>query len=390
MDLLNGSDISARGFAVMVLGDGYCGGLFDPLPWNQPMYVCVPPKIARPGGMVRSLFPDWPGLRRLGEWADARWNLKAKYLHRTIARWKPHIVHSLAVRPSGVFTWEVLSKMPRSSRPRWIVSGWGSDLNLGLDMPDVRPKLVEVLRNCDGFIPDSRRDLNKALRAGLDPRKVLSYEPIPGHGGCDPNAFPLRRVEAPRRDVFLVMKAHDTGVNDIGKVLQAIQNVEAHLSGYEIHLTLCSEATRALVEKLPESLRQRMHCHPMLPDPVLQGLLSRARVVVAPSTSDGTPVSMLDAMAVGAIPLFSPLESIADWIEHGVNGLLAEAGDVNAISAAMRRAVTDDELFQRAAILNRAIVLRRANRDTIRKQMLHCYRSFAYGSPAPEVLARAA
>ncbi len=71
MDLLANSNIQARAFAVMVLGDGLLGGMYDPQPWNQPMYVCVPPKVHRPGGMVRSLFPDLPGMRRLGEWADA-------------------------------------------------------------------------------------------------------------------------------------------------------------------------------------------------------------------------------------------------------------------------------------------------------------------------------
>ncbi len=271
-----------------------------------------------------------------------------------------------------------------------MVSGWGSDLNLGLDMPEVRDQLIEVLHHCDGFIPDSRRDLGKALRVGLDPAKVMSYEPIPGHGGCDPNAFPLRRVDVPNRDVLLFMKALDTGVNDVGKVLQAIQNIEPHLSGYEVHLTICSPETRAMVEKLPISLQKRMHCHPMLSEPDLNQLLSRARVVVAPSTSDGTPVAMLDAMAVGAVPLFSPIESITDWITDGENGLLAEAGDVDGISAALHRALTDDELFRRAAILNRAIILKRANRDTIREQMLACYRNFVSGVSVPHGLARAA
>jgi glycosyltransferase involved in cell wall biosynthesis len=380
MNLLENSDVTARAFAVMVLGDGLCGGMYAPLPWRQPIYVSSPPLVPRKATMVRSMFPNFPGMRRFSQWAESRWDLKAHWLRRTILRWKPHVIHSLATRPAGVFTWQVLSGLAKNLRPKWMVSAWGSDLNLGLDMPDVRPGLEAVLRNCDGFIPDCRRDLGKALRAGLDPSKVLFHDPLPGNAGFSPDQFPLRRTEAPKRDIVMVMKAFNTGVNDVGKVLQAIQQLESNLAGYEIHLMMCSPETRLLVQNLSESLRERIHCHAMLAEEPFAKLLGRARVVIAPSTSDGTPISMVEAMGVGAIPLFSPLESIKDWIPDGVNGVLAEAGDVDGIRTALHRALSDDELFHRAARINRALVLERANRDIIRQRMLDCYRSFAFGT----------
>ena len=43
---------------------------------------------------------------------------------------------------------------------------------------------------------------------------------------------------------------------------------------------------------------------------------------VSPSTSDGTPNSMLEAMACGSIPVMSNLDSIREWVRDGENGLL--------------------------------------------------------------------
>jgi glycosyltransferase involved in cell wall biosynthesis len=103
-------------------------------------------------------------------------------------------------------------------------------------------------------------------------------------------------------------------------------------------------------------------------------MLGRARVMIATSLSDGTPNVMLEAMAAGALPLMSPLESIQEWIEDGRNGLLAPALHPDRIAAALRRALTDNELWHAAQQANRQIASQRANRECIRPQVLDYYR----------------
>jgi glycosyltransferase involved in cell wall biosynthesis len=136
---------------------------------------------------------------------------------------------------------------------------------------------------------------------------------------------------------------------------------------------MCSQEVRLFLRTLPQTLRERCHCHGTIPNAELVQLLKRARVLVAPSLSDGTPITMLEAMAGGALPLMSPLESIQEWIEDGRNGLLAHALYPEQLAKALRRALTDDEFCESAAQINRQIIAERANRNLIRSQALDYY-----------------
>jgi len=125
---------------------------------------------------------------------------------------------------------------------------------------------------------------------------------------------------------------------------------------------------------LPDWLKARCHCYDGLPQNELFALMGRSRVVIAPSLSDGTPNVMLEAMAAGALPIMSSIESIKEWITYGENGLLAHALYPDKIAVALRRALTDDALFEQAGCLNWEIVQQRADRQKVRTQVLAYYR----------------
>src|SRR5262249_50293047 len=59
----------------------------------------------------------------------------------------------------------------------------------------------------------------------------------------------------------------------------------------------------------------------------LASLLRESDLMVSPSEHDGTPNSLLEAMASGTFPIVGDLPSIREWIAHGVNGSLVDPGD---------------------------------------------------------------
>jgi glycosyltransferase involved in cell wall biosynthesis len=177
------------------------------------------------------------------------------------------------------------------------------------------------------------------------------------------------------RKIILVPKGYENVTNKTTPVLEALHSLGDELVGYEVHVMMSSPETETFLRQMPRWLQEKVHCHEMVPKERLLDLMRRARIMIAPSLSDGTPNTMLEAMAAGALPIMSPVESILEWIEDGENGLIAHALYPDRIAKAVKRGLRDDDLFYRALRRNRELVRTRANRAIIRTQVLEYYRS---------------
>ncbi len=87
-------------------------------------------------------------------------------------------------------------------------------------------------------------------------------------------------------------------------------------------------------------------------------LLAKARVFVAFPRHDATSVALLEAMALGAVPVLSDTPSAREWVLNGVNGLLARSE--RELALALKRALEDDKLLERAREINPRLVRERA------------------------------
>jgi glycosyltransferase involved in cell wall biosynthesis len=89
-------------------------------------------------------------------------------------------------------------------------------------------------------------------------------------------------------------------------------------------------------------------------------LFRSARLVVSPSTHDGTPNTLLEAMACGCLPVAGDIESLREWITPGHNGLLFDPADPQALADAILVGLEQDELYMRAREYNWELVVERA------------------------------
>jgi glycosyltransferase involved in cell wall biosynthesis len=103
-------------------------------------------------------------------------------------------------------------------------------------------------------------------------------------------------------------------------------------------------------------------------------LFQEASISVSPSTHDGTPNSLLEAMYAGAFPICGRLPSIEEWIVDGRNGFLVDPSDPIALAAAIERALSDKSLRTAAAALNRRLVEQRADYDRNMAEVEMIYR----------------
>jgi glycosyltransferase involved in cell wall biosynthesis len=105
----------------------------------------------------------------------------------------------------------------------------------------------------------------------------------------------------------------------------------------------------AQVELLPKQTRAQM-----------ADLFRGARVIVSPTTHDGTPNTLLEAMACGCLPVVGDLESLREWITPGVNGLLVDLRYPQALTEAILTALQQDTLCQQAREENLRQIAERA------------------------------
>jgi glycosyltransferase involved in cell wall biosynthesis len=73
-------------------------------------------------------------------------------------------------------------------------------------------------------------------------------------------------------------------------------------------------------------------------------LLASSEVFVLPSYYEGLPMSLLEAMAWGLAPICTPIGSIPEYIEEGVNGLLVRPGAIEELAEKIERLVLDADL----------------------------------------------
>lgn len=94
----------------------------------------------------------------------------------------------------------------------------------------------------------------------------------------------------------------------------------------------------------PAELRPAVRVLPRFAADEEAAILSQASVFVLPSTFEGQPLALLQAMAAGLCCIASDIPGSRDLIRHGETGLLHSPGDPEALAACLAEALEDPAL----------------------------------------------
>lgn len=293
---------------------------------------------------------------------------RAAELAHVIGDWRPKAVFSLRMQNEGYTAAAARTRLDGRLGAPWVHYCWGTDIELfGKDArfaPAHLPALREALAGCDYLIADSKRDLRAAPAFGF---RGEALGDIVATGGFDlARLRELRRAAPPVRDVILVKGREGDLVGRSVNVLRALERVPAAR-----RLRICIlMASRRMRDALAGEFGG-LGCEvlPRLAYEDLLALFARSRLAVSASDVDGTPGFLVEAMAMGALPVHSDMESVRDWITHGDNGLLFPVADIDALARCLERALADDALVAHAGAANWAIAEQRLDRARIRVQV---------------------
>lgn len=115
----------------------------------------------------------------------------------------------------------------------------------------------------------------------------------------------------------------------------------------------------------------------MIPNEDLPKYLATSDLYVSSSLSDGTSVSLLEAMACGLPVVVTDVDAILEWITDGENGLVVPKKNPDVLAKAICMLLEDDNLREKFGRRNYKIAEERASWDDNVKVLEDIYQSLA-------------
>jgi Glycosyl transferases group 1 len=301
-----------------------------------------------------------------------------------IKNWRPDIIHTLGFDPASYFYLRTRKQFGLQGIGHWIAQARGGpDLGLQRYSPEYRPLIEEVFRACDHFIADNESNYAYALTAGLTEKKLNrpGMGVVPGSGGMDVDAMRSMWTLPPskRERVIVWPKAYELYSSKAMPVFEAILKVWDRIQPCRVEMIwMVQSDVKIWYEKLfPPHIKENCPTFGRLTREETLQRIARARVMMAPSLSDGIPNTMMEAMALGAAPLVSPLDTILPVVKDEENVLFANNLYPDEIANAIVRLMSDDGLVDRMAGNNLVRIRNMADRKRIKEQALAYYEEIA-------------
>lgn len=292
-------------------------------------------------------------------------------VRKIVAALAPDLVHAMRVPFEGMLAAQALANVPVPL----VVSIWGNDFTLYARRSSRLARLtMQTMRRADALHPDCARDLRLAAEFGFDLSRPAVV--LPGGGGVraalfhpgPKNAALAARWNIPpdapvvlnprglkpyiRSDVFFQaiprVLARRPDVVFLGAQMQGIAAAERQVAALNV-----AHAVRLL---------------PPVSHDEMADFFRLADVAVSPSEHDGTPNTLLEAMACGAYPVAGDIESVREWVTDGENGRLCDPGDPDALAGAILAALADETGRRDAARRNANMVAARVDSRIVTAQ----------------------
>jgi glycosyltransferase involved in cell wall biosynthesis len=323
----------------------------------------------------RSLPPQIEHVQWVGDHKPARWQDGPgllRDLKRVIRDIKPDLIQAGPLQRSA-FLAALTGFHPLVSM------SWGYDLIHDADTNALwRWATRYTLKNSDLMIGDCNYIRQLAISYGMPGERIVTFpwginlrdfSPDPGEepGNADQHG--------PKDSTFTLISTR--GWEPIyGVDLIARAFTKAAQQHPELRLLMLGNGSQA--SELRQIFnRARVGDKVRFPGQVSQRELPRlyrvADLYISASHSDGTSISLLEAMASGLPALVSDIPGNQEWITHGENGWLFPDGDADALTSAIIFAVKERDKLAEMGRAARKLAEQRADWETNFQVMLGAY-----------------
>jgi phosphatidyl-myo-inositol alpha-mannosyltransferase len=219
--------------------------------------------------------------------------------------------------------------------------------------------LIAVSRPAREFVSEYFPGDYRVIPNGIDVAQFSETTPVPPElRGDDPIVLFVGRMEK-RKGLSYLLRAW-------ANVRREFPRARLIVVGHGRPL----ESYRAFVRTQGWS---EVEFHGFVPAAILPAYFQRADVFCAPSTgAESFGIVLLEAMAAGRSILATRIDGYAEVISHGVDGLLVEPKDPQALAVGLTHLLADGELRRKLGAAGRK-KSQQYDWSTVTDQILECY-----------------
>lgn len=225
---------------------------------------------------------------------------------------------------------------------RLVTMSWGSDLLVHAHRNSRMHAITRwTLRRSAAGFGDCQAVRDAFARFGVRPERIVTFP-----WGIDPKAFargqasPVRaRLGWLENPVLICTRSWEPGY-DVDLLVKAFSLV--HKQRPDARLILVGDGPhKPTIDELIDgfALNEVIHRPGRVPNKDQASYYHAADIYLSPVPSDGTSISLLEAMASELPVVVTSCEGNKEWVEHGVNGWLVSPGDLQGFAASMTSAI---------------------------------------------------
>jgi hypothetical protein len=290
-------------------------------------------------------------------------------LRMVISNVKPDFVHALELQNAGYLVLKSLGKS-KPENLKIIVTNYGSDIFWFRRFPKHLQKLKSLLALSDIYAAECERDIALARDLGFVGMKM----PVrPNAGGFSVELLSAALTEVAKRKTIAI-KGYHGWVGRAHVAIESISLIASQLREYRVVFYSSNLSTVRLARKLAKrtGLDIEINNKGALSHDQMLNLFGRSAVYVGLSESDGISTSLLEAMAMGAVPVQTSTACCDEWFSDET-GVAIKNIEAEEVSKGILRALELSKLGL-AAKKNRETIRNKASESFVKEAALLYYR----------------
>lgn len=285
-------------------------------------------------------------------------------VNQVIAKIEPDVIHAGPLHKSAFFA-------SHGTHAPLVSMSWGSDLLYEGEINKfISWTIKAALNQSTLLLCDCETVRKKAISYGFPHERIVMFP-----WGIDLSEFPFVDRHRAAEDHFTVLSTrHWDMIHNVRNVVDAYIIAATQIP--QIKMILLSEGPQKseIVGALTQAgLLDEVEMPGFVPYAALPQYFRRSDLYVSASISDGSSVSLMEALATGVPAVVTDIESNREWIDEGIEGWTYPLNDAHALADRMIYAYEHRAQLKRMGLLARQRAERMADWELNFQKLLEAY-----------------